>query len=329
MNIYDIADKAGVSIATVSRVLNNSPKVSGKTRQRILSVIESEDYVPNAFARGLGLDTMRMVGVMCTDVTDNFYAAAVGFIEGFCRDKNLNIMLRCTGSDIESKKQHLDYLINQKVDAIIMVGSAFKESGDNSHIRIAARSVPIIIINGYIDFENVYCVVCEERNAVKSLVKDLVAAEHRKILYLYDTLTFSGEEKLEGYKEGCRLYSAEQSDRLTVKTERSVEGAFNTVEELLKKGTEFDAVVTSEDIIAVGALKAVLKNGKDCPVIGFNNSVIAECSTPALSSVDNAVETLCKTAVDLLSNIRKNKQVPRKITVSAKLVQRETFKKDE
>ena len=70
MTIYDIAKACGVSIATVSRVLNNSDKVSSKTRQKVLAVIKQENYTPNPFARGLGLDSMKMIGLLCTDVAD-------------------------------------------------------------------------------------------------------------------------------------------------------------------------------------------------------------------------------------------------------------------
>lgn len=96
--------KRSVSIATVSRVLNSSEHISEKTRRRVLEVMESSGYTPNAFARGLGLNSMRMIGVMCTDITDAYYSKAICQIENLFRKKNYDTVLCCTGNDFENKK---------------------------------------------------------------------------------------------------------------------------------------------------------------------------------------------------------------------------------
>lgn len=328
MNIYHIAEKSGVSIATVSRVLNNSPRVSEKTKQKILSVIESEGYVPNAFARGLGLDTMRMIGVMCTDITDPFYANAVGNMERLFKKQNKDIVLCCTGNELADKKESLSCMVDRRVDAIVLIGSAFKEETDNSHIRKAAESMPVIIINGYIDLPNVYCVVCDERGAIRDNVVGLAAQGFKKILYLYDAATYSGNEKLSGYLEGCKTGGISDENRLTLRVAHSVDAVGEKIKELTDSGTEFDAVIASEDILAAAALNALQKGGRNIPVIGFNNSVIAECTNPGLTSVDNMPTTMCETAVRLLDELAEEKAVPGKTVISARLVERETYKRE-
>ena len=85
MNIYDVAKQCGVSIATVSRVLNENPNVNAQTRARVLEVIRELGYTPNVFARGLGLNSMKMIGIMCTDVSDPYYAKAVSLTEQLLR----------------------------------------------------------------------------------------------------------------------------------------------------------------------------------------------------------------------------------------------------
>ena len=151
MNIYDIAAKAGVSIATVSRVLNGSPNVSAKTKEKVLRVIQEEGYTPNVFARGLGLNTMKMIGILCTDVSDIYYAKAVSILENALRQHGYDSLLCSTGNKLSDKKKYVDLLLNKRVDAIILIGSTFKEESDNSHIEKAASKVPTIIINGLID----------------------------------------------------------------------------------------------------------------------------------------------------------------------------------
>ena len=102
MTIYDISEKAGVSIATVSRVLNGSRKVSEKTRRRVLDIIERYGYTPNAFARGLGLNTMKTIGIMCADSSDLYLAKGIYYVEEKLRENGYDSLLCCTGYDLEA-----------------------------------------------------------------------------------------------------------------------------------------------------------------------------------------------------------------------------------
>lgn len=328
MNIYDIAERSGVSIATVSRVLNGSQNVSQKTRDKVLSVIQQEDYTPNVFARGLGLNSMRMIGILCTDISDTFYAKAVSLVEGLLRQNGFDALLCCTGNNLEDKKKYLDLLLTKRVDAVILIGSAFKENVDNSHIENAAKQVPVIIINGLVELPNTYCVLCDERSAVCRNVLLLKKQGHEKILYLYDTMTYSGCVKISGYKEGLLKSGIPFQDTLTVKVPKSIPDVAARVTELLREGPKFSAVMASEDLIAIGALKA-LQNADtnvSMPVIGFNNSILAQCSSPALTTVDNMIDTLCPTAISMLTDILEGKNVPQKVVISSKLIERDTFR---
>ena len=125
MNIYDVSRKAGVSIATVSRVLNGSGKVSETTRQRILTIIEETGYTPNAFARGLGLNTMNTIGILCADSSDPFLAAAIFHLEQGLRSHGYDSLLCCTGYDHETKVICLNLLLSKRVDAVVLLGSNF------------------------------------------------------------------------------------------------------------------------------------------------------------------------------------------------------------
>lgn len=326
MNIYDIAERSGVSIATVSRVLNGAQNVSQKTRSKVLGVIQQEDYTPNVFARGLGLNSMRMIGILCTDISDTFYAKAVSLVEGLLRQNGFDALLCCTGNNLEDKKKYLDLLLTKRVDAVILIGSAFKENVDNSHIENAAKQVPVIIINGLVELANTYCVLCDERSAVCQNVQILQESGYQKILYLYDTMTYSGCIKISGYKDGLLKSGIPFQDSLMVKVSKSIPDVAAKVTELMNEGLEFSAVMASEDLIAIGALKALQKADITMPVIGFNNSVLAQCSSPSLTTVDNMLDTLCPTAISMLTDILEGKNVPQKIVISSKLVERETFR---
>lgn len=330
LNIYDIADKAGVSIATVSRVLNGSPNVSAKTKEKILRVIEEEGYTPNVFARGLGLNTMKMIGILCTDVSDIFYAKAVSVIENALRQYGYDSLLCSTGNRLGDKQKYIDLLLAKRVDAIILIGSAFKEESDNTHIEKAAAKVPTIIINGLIDAPNTYCITCDEYTAMYENVISLIKRGCHNILYLYDVESYSGIQKLNGYRAALKDCGLPAPSSLILKVDKKMEVIEQTVSDLLDKGPSFSAILASEDLLAISAMHALYKRGykipEDIPVIGFNNSLLCECTMPKLSSVDNMVETLCTTSVNVLRDVFDGKTVTPKMTLSAKLVERDTFK---
>ena len=123
MTIYDISEKAGVSIATVSRVLNGSSLVSEKTRRKVMDAMEKYGYTPNAFARGLGLNTMKTIGILCADSSDLYLAKAVYYIEQKLRANGYDSILCCTGYELEAKAASMNLLIGKKVDAVILTGS--------------------------------------------------------------------------------------------------------------------------------------------------------------------------------------------------------------
>ena len=326
MNIYDIAAKCGVSIATVSRVLNKSPNVRPQTRDKVLAVMQEENYAPNAFAQGLGLGSMRMVGVLCTSLRDPFYAEAVAHVEDYLRGRGMNAILRCTGPSLEEKKQSLFYMLQRNVDAVVLIGSAFREDSDNDHIAEAARRVPVIIINGYVDLPGVYCVTSDEKGAVADLVGRLMSRQRRRILFLYDQLTYSSQQKLAGYQEGCAAAGIQPDEQLIVRVERRLDEVNACIKQLLVKGVSFDAVIGSEDILALGTQKALQRIGLSMPIIGFNNSTLAKCATPELTSVDNRLATLCETAMTMLDDLLDKKEVAAHTVIPAQLVERDTFR---
>lgn len=328
MNIYDIAQKACVSTATVSRVINGSKSVSEETRQRVSTIMLDAGYIPNVFARGLMVNSMKTIGVMTIDVRDLYYARSIHAIENKARDLGYNVILCNTGEDISEKKKYLKLLLQKRVDGIILIGSVFKEKSDNRHITEAAAEVPVVLINGYLEGNNIYSIMCDDSGAVKAAVKHLADMGHKAVSYLYDVETFSGMEKLGGFNNAIQEYGLNNGHEMILRTSRGVEGGYEAVRQLMKTGVKFTALIAAEDILAAGALKALSEAGIDVPgmvsVIGFDNSVIAQCTTPELTSIDNKVESISSTAVSLLISAINGKEVPHKTIKQAELIQRKS-----
>lgn len=328
ITIYDIAKKCGVSIATVSRVLNGSSRVSEKTRARVMETMKEMGYKPNPFARGLGLDSMKIVGVICTDVADIFYARAVSLLEEGLRRHQLDVMLANTGVDTGRNSKYVTDMAEKHVDAIITIGTPFSSEMDIRQLQQVAESVPIITINCDYHLPNMYSVVCNEKEGMRCLVHALADKGCSAPLYLYDVLTYSGRHKLDGFHQACRELGWEQATERVRRIERSLEAAGRAVDEAAAQ-CRFDAIVTSEDILAVGAQRAMFRNGLTMPVVGWNNSVLAQCATPTLSSVDNKLDSLCAAAVNIVIALTENNSaaVPVRTEFRAELAERESFRR--
>ena len=336
MNIYDISKQAGVSIATVSRVINGNSYVSDKTKQKVLRVMEECGYTPNAFARGLGLNTMKTVGIMCADSSDPHIAKAVYHIEQNLRSNHYDALLCCTGFEPEAKEKYMNLLLLKRVDAIILVGSNYVEADDarNQYIRQAAKRVPIMIINGALNGENIYSTLSDDYGAIYDAVKVLRHNGHKEILYLYNANSYSGKKKLSGYLAAMVDISpcvGKREDYIHF-FQGSLTDTRDYLSALYQKGMRFDAIITAEDNLAISALKFAKANSISVPdqlsIIGYNNSIIAQYSDPELTSIDNKQETICLSCIQTLMEVFKGQQVPQTKIFSCEIIKRGTTRFD-
>lgn len=332
MNIYDVSKKAGVSIATVSRVLNGNPNVSEKTRARVLDVMNETGYTPNVFARGLGLGTIRTIGIMCSDSSDPYLAHAIYYLERELRTNGYDSILCCTGNSLETKRQYFDLLRSKKVDAFILAGSKFIElrAKDNGYLLEAAREVPVMLVNGYLEGENIYCTLCDDRTAVRQATEQLLSSGCRDILYLFTSYSYSGNNKMKGYRDGLMNLGLSVRDEYIQNCPKDVLEAKKLLSRLHEEGLSFDAVLTSDDTLAVGAVKYAHAYGRRIPddlsIIGYNNSIYSICTDPEITSIDSKVEALCTTTIATLMGVFNGCNVPSRTTIAADLIKRATTK---
>ncbi len=330
MNIYDIAKLAGVSIATVSRVVNGSDKVSERTRQRVLAIIEKEGYTPNVFAQGLGLHTMHTVGILVPDIADPYMSCAVSYVEDQLQIYGYGCILSCSGFEQAQKESHIQMLLSKHIDALILIGSTYsghgKDPAETDYIRSAALQIPVFLINGAVEGNNIYCSVSCDRQAVYEAVSALLRKGRRRILFLTDSRSYSAAEKRAGCEEALRQAGLDPDPSLF----RMVPDDIHKVRELLlSENSAFDAVMATDDVMAVGALKYAaarnLRVPEDLAVIGYNNSTLAVCCEPELTSIDNRSRRLCQDTVDhLIAVLGGSRDVPGSIAVSCQLIARDT-----
>ncbi len=333
MNIYDISKQAGVSIATVSRVLNGSSNVKPKTRKKVMDIIEKCGYTPNAFARGLGLDSMNSIGIMCADCSDLYLAKAVYYIEGNLRAGGYNCILACSGYKHEGREAALNLLLNQRVDAVIMVGSNYieQEKEKNQYILDAAAEIPVLLLNADLDYPNVFCTICDDFKATQEATLALLDHGIKDILYLYNSRSYSGLKKMTGYQSAYNIRGIPIDAGLLQFFDGSredIDGVCRLLTDLRKQGYVFHAVLASEDMLAAGAVKYAklhdISVPKELSVIGYNNSLLTTCSEPEITSIDNHLENLCFQLVKTCIGTLNGEEMPPKTIFSGELVQKGT-----
>ncbi len=328
MDIYDIAREAGVSIATVSRVMNNSPHVSENTRKKVDEVLRKYNYSPNAIARGLVVKSMKTVGVITIDIRDIYYANVAYIIEQEFSKLGYSVILSNTGGDTEEKIKYIKMLSEKKVDGLILVGSVFRDRKLDKFIADLSLSKPLVMVNGFFEEGNVYSIICDDSYGITLCVDYLCSKGYKDIIYLQDAETYSGQSKSEGFKLGIVKNGLELKPHSIIKVEKGLMGGYRAVEQIAASNQAFGAVISGEDITAVGAMKKLKELGvripDDVAVTGFNNSIISQCCDPELTTVDSKMETMGIGAVRILNDIFEGRNVSTKTVITPELVIRKS-----
>lgn len=296
MNIYDIAEQCGVSIATVSRVLNNNPNVSAATRERILAVINEANYTPSALARNLGnggavpaaaAAPLSAVGVLCTDLTTPRNAAVVAAIESHLRQKGKAVLL----SGCPNEQEALTALTGS-VEAIVYIDPPARPK-EKDPIATAAATTPVLVVDGRVDAAGVSCVRADVRGAVTDLIQQILRRQRRRILMLVGGRTCACSEMVGGYEDAYAAAGLTVDPELVIAVENTPEQVNTCLKRLLINRVTFDAVLCTDAVLALSAQKALQRTGLNLPIVGLTDALAARCSSPALTCADCDMDALC------------------------------------
>lgn len=331
ITIYDISKKAGVSTATISRVLNGNKNVKPSTRKKVLDIIEKYDYTPNTFARGMCLRSTRTIGILCADSSDLFLAKAVYYLEQKLQTYGYESLLCCTGYNLDTKKNYFRLMLSKGVDGIILVGSNFigPTELENQYINESATQVPIMLLNASYDCENVYCIFCDDFHTMYEATTAMYHSGISDIVYLYSAKSYSGRKKLEGFQGAMRDIGVPLPEQKIFYYEGNLENMHEItsfVADIAASGVTFHGVIASDDLLAVGSIKYAQQAGIRVPdelsVIGYNNSILTGCCTPELTSIDNRLEPMTNQLVKTLVQVLSGEEMPKKSIFSGQIIQR-------
>jgi len=327
VTIYDIAKRAGVSAATVSRVINNYPHVKPSTREKIETLLREANYVPNETARGLVNQATKLIAILVTDIRTTQHTDGIYYIQREFAGYGYACIIFNTGKSVAEKTSTIQLVCKRKVDAVVLMGSVFQTEEIKNALETYLPNVPIAFCNGYLDLPNVFSIISDEKGGVQKTVEFLRRKNREKIAFAVNVDTASNRLKEEGYREGLRI-SCPDFAPLVAYTGDSLQEMQSCVTGLLNRCPELQGIIFAEDQLAVMGLHVLQELGKRVPediaVVGINNSRLAEFSSPGLTSLDNSLQEVSTRAVQCIIDAFEGKQASCKILIPITLVERKS-----
>lgn len=328
--IYDIAQKAGVSASTVSRVINNHAYVKKATRDRVLEVLKECNYVPDEAARSLVTQTSRMIGLLVSDIRTTHHTDAIFYLERELMKRNYCCIILNTGREAEEQVKYIKILSQRNVDAAILIGSIFQSEDVRQAIVQYLPTTPIMMLNGFLDAPNIYGLLVDEQTGVYNTVRMLANKNRRHLAFVLDCRTPSNEAKLQGFMLGMEKYCG-GSKPVVIEVDGETQAAYGATMQLLDDYPEVDGIIYAEDLLALPGMRAIADMHLSIPdavaVVGINNSLYAVNSIPALTSLDNMLHDMSKTLIRNLIFVQRNREVEHKIMLPTQIVERESTPK--
>lgn len=300
MSIQKIARLAGVSVATVSRVLNNSDTVKAKNRERVLQAIKESNYQPNLLARQLRTARSNMILVMVSNIANPFCAEVVKGIEEEAEKNGYRILLCNSGSDLARSTSGLQLLSGKMVDGIITMNAL----SSLPELTTMIGDAPWVQCAEYADTGSISCVGINDVEAAQGAVSRLADSGRRRIALINHDLSYRYARLRErGYKSVLHVHALAYQ-QVTYAQDLSAAAGKRAMEQLLSRDEKPDAVFAVSDSLAAGALRAIAQAGlrvpEDIAVIGFDGTELAEVVSPQLTTVEQPSRAIGRTAVSLL-----------------------------
>ncbi len=331
VTINDVAKEAGVSITTVSRVLNNNYPVKKETREIIERAIEKLNYNPNAMARSLITKKTSMIGVVVPGITNLFFTTIVEEFEIGLKKKGYSISLSNTGGNPKEEKKIVQNMISRQVDAILLIDPSIKNLDEGYYEKIS-RTIPTLIVNGCGEGYKGNFLSYDESIGTKEAFEYLVNLNHKKIAFIRGGSSYSYDIKEDIYQKEIEKNELDYKKIVRVGGGNSihvVEEVNEIVKSMLLGKEKPTAIFACNEIMAIGVVNACKEMSIDIPkeisIVGCDNTYLASISSPKLSTVDLKIQHIGKKAAQEIFKIIDNKtEKYYKIKLKTSFIKRES-----
>ncbi len=333
-NIYDIAKEAGVSIATVSRVLSGRQNVIGGTVEKVMRVVEKYNYRPSAMARNLYQKHSKTLGLILPEMSNPYYARMYAAAEEEARQKGYVLMLFHPPRGKSIDRDMADLLMERRVDGVAINGeflASMKNPEEFSLVREISQYMPVILLGCVLEELPCSTVTTDLANCVETSVSHLVALKHRRIALLCgnDDL-FIPLSRDVGYHSALEKAGIPYKAEYRIFGDCSTQGGYDAARSLLNGLTAKNwptAIIAANDLVAMGVIRHLMERDlqipKDISVIGCDNQFFSAFTSPALTTLDTKPQEIGVLAVSLLLSSQDTLQKAHH-TIFADLVPRES-----
>lgn len=332
VTIVDVAKACNVSVATVSRVLNDNYPVKEQTKEKVLEVVKNMNYKPNSTARDLSKQNSTTIGVIVPSINNMFFTDVINGIEDYFENTDYSIFLCVTNNEKQKEDKKLNELISRNVAGIIIIDPNIENLKLKTFDNIA-KTTPIVFVNGYSESPNISIVENNQIEGSLIAMRYLIENNHRDIAFIRGNKSYSYDIKEQVYEKITKEFDIYNKDYiLNIERGNSIETVNKSMEytiRLLEDNDKISAIFACNDLMAMGAMNACKKLYKNIPedvsIIGFDNIELSQMIEPKLTTIDQNMFLLGQNASKLLNEkIDKQENVGRRIILDNFLVKRDT-----
>ena len=305
MNIKEVAKLAKVSTATVSRTINGSDKVSARTAARVQKAIKELNFYPNTHARTLVSGRSRMLGLIISDITNPFFPELVKHFEDHAVQKGLEVIIANTDYKPKRMAECIRRMVERKVDGAAIMTS---EADPAMLIELTRRDIPTVFMDTGTNSQRSSNIHVNYEQGIHEALQHLLSLNHRRIAFISGPLNLqSGQRRLDAFVAGLKQRGIAVDEDLLQKGDHRIEGGLAAMRNLLRLSQRPTAVMTSNDMTAIGALGAIRDAGLDVPrdisLVGFDDIAFAPLTHPPLTTVLLSRSQLAVTALAALEKL--------------------------
>lgn len=297
--ISDVAEAARVSPATVSRVLNGNTGVASELQARVHAAVESLGYRPNGVARGLRRQATMVLGVVISDVTNPFFTSMVRGFEDVAQAAGYSVVLANSDEDLEKERRYLEVAVAEQMAGVALCPTS---SGRTDVSLLARYGTPVVTVDRELNGGGVDNVSIDNHLAARLVTEHLIGQGRAHIAFISGpTTTTTGERRLAGYRAAIR---AAGLSTMVKRSDFRVDGGYRAAGELLDARPETDGMLVSNNLMAVGALRALQERGlalpDDIAFASFDGVMWAQILNPTLTVMEQPTYEIGRRAAELL-----------------------------
>jgi DNA-binding LacI/PurR family transcriptional regulator len=300
--IRDVAKAAGVSTATVSRVLAGIGNPKPETAEAVMAAVEQLDYRPSAVARSLRMRRTNTFGLIVTDIQNPFFPELVQAADDAAREVGYSILLGSAAFDEHRAVHYLDLMADRRVDGMIVASSQVSEE---SWRWLAASPVPVVVVNAEPANVPITVITSDNQAGMRMAAEHLIGLGHRRMAYIRAMGSLTADQpRVEGFLAACADAGIPSSDIVELEGDAQFEGGERAVAELLATGTDVTAIACHNDVTAIGAMRALraahVRVPDDISIVGCDDIAAASWVVPSLTTVAQQKAEMGRMAIQRL-----------------------------